>query len=1112
MPNGKISRLLIANRGEIAIRIANACDELGIAPVSIFASDDASSLHVLHAERAVSLPQKGPKAYLDIDSIIAAAKSEGCDAVHPGYGFLSENQAFAEACEANDLIFVGPNSQTLALFGDKLSARQLAEASGVPLLQGSDGVVDLEGALSFFDSLGDKAAIMIKALAGGGGRGMRIVTEREELASAFKQCRSEAEHAFGNDAVLVEQFLPQAKHVEIQILGDGKGGVIHFGERECSLQRRHQKVIECAPAPGLSKALRNRLADAAISLAKSAKYRSLGTFEFLVDANGWDEQETANFFFMEANPRLQVEHTITEEAMDVDLVHLQLKLADGASFKSLGLKQSQFNQASRFALQLRVNMERMEPNGSATPTAGGELTAYQMPSGKGVRVDGYGYAGYQTNPRYDSLLAKIIVSASPGSFPSLLQKAGKVLSVTQIEGIETNLRFLSALVSNSRVQNGDITTRFIDLNVVDLIQIAEKIEGTLPKGNTRSDEQPQSSHSRDDVELDAGHVAITSGLQGLVDEILVAPGDKVFKGQTVVRLEAMKMIHEIRASRSGKVARLLVHEGDVVMTGDVLLALSPSESDDDISDALQQVVDPTFIRDDLASVEARRALGRDDARPKAVAKRAKTNQRTVRENIADLCDADSFMEYGELAIAAQRSRRSEEDLIKYTPADGMVTGLGSINGDIFSEVASKCAVLAYDYTVLAGTQGHVNHKKVDRLVEVAHRRNLPVILFSEGGGGRPGDTDVLMVAGLDIISFAVFAKLSGHVPLIGINSGRCFAGNAALLGCCDVIIATENSSIGMSGPAMIEGGGLGKFHPDEIGPLSIQVPNGVVDIAVKDEAEAVAVAKHYLSFFQGSIQDWSTPDQRYLRHSVPEDRKRVYNVKDAINTIVDEDSFLELREGYGIGIITGFARIEGRPIGLIANNPLHLGGAIDGPAADKAARFMQLCDGYQFPLISLCDTPGFMVGPETEKTAVVRRFARMFVTAAGMTTPFAAIILRKAYGLGALSMLNGNTRASDFVISWPTGECGGMNVEGAIQLGFRKEMEAIEDEDERRAFYNKRVAEAYAFGKAVNAAAQFEIDNVIDPADTRAWLARYLQSIPDESPKCGGRRSHIDTW
>ena len=518
------------------------------------------------------------------------------------------------------------------------------------------------------------------------------------------------------------------------------------------------------------------------------------------------------------------------------------------------------------------------------------------------------------------------------------------------------------------------------------------------------------------------------------------------------------------------------------------------------------------LRPELVEAMRRQEMTRDAARPDAVARRHGAGHRTARENIADLCDPGSFVEYGSLALAAQRSRRSLEELIAKTPADGLIGGIGRVNGDVFDDERSRCAVVSYDYTVLAGTQGQVNHRKKDRLFELVERLRLPVVLFAEGGGGRPGDVDAPIVAGLDCMAFALFAGLSGLVPLVGVVSGFCFAGNAALLGCCDVIIATRDSSIGMGGPAMIEGGGLGVVEPEEVGPIAVQQSNGVVDIAVDDEAEAVAVAKRYLSYFQGPVAEWSCADQTILRDIVPGHRRTAYDTRKAIEALADAGSVLELRRTFGRPIVTALIRIEGRPLGVIANDPRHLGGAIDSAGADKAARFMQLCDAHELPILFLCDTPGFMVGPEAEKTAQVRHFARMFVAGASLTVPYFTIVLGKGYGLGAQAMAGGSFHAPLFTVSWPTGEFGGMNLEGAVRLGFRRELDAIADEDERRKTFEQMVELAYERGKALNMASHFEIDDVIDPADSRTLIVNTLRSVPPTPPRAGKKRPSIDPW
>ena len=608
-------------------------------------------------------------------------------------------------------------------------------------------------------------------------------------------------------------------------------------------------------------------------------------------------------------------------------------------------------------------------------------------------------------------------------------------------------------------------------------------------------------------------IEIVAPMAATVAALPVAVGDVIEPGAAVVVLEVMKMEHPLPAPTRARVASLTVTVDGAVVAGQVIAVLVPVDAQRAGVAVPEAGSDATMgERADRAELDRRRGLLADDARPEAAAKRHGRGQRTARENVADLCDPGSFQEYGGFAFAAQEARRSREDLQARTPADGLITGIGRVNGDLVSEERSRCAVVAYDYTVLAGTQGQRNHHKKDRIFELAERLRLPVVLFAEGGGGRPGDTDVPVIAGLDTRAFEYFARLSGLVPLVGIAAGRCFAGNAALLGCCDVVIATADSNIGMGGPAMIEGGGLGVFRPEDVGPIGVQVANGVVDIAVADEAEAVAVAKQYLSYFQGTVAPGRVPDQTRLRDMIPEHRKTIYDVRQVIWGLADEGSVLELRAGFGTGIITALIRLGGRPVGVFANDPAVLGGAIDANAADKAARFLQLCDGHDLPVLSLCDTPGFMVGPEAEETAQVRRFSRLFVSGASITVPFVTVVLRKGYGLGAMAMAGGSFKAPITTVSWPTGEFGGMGLEGAVKLGYRAELEAIADPVERQDAFDHMVGAAYRHGQALNMAAHLEIDDVIDPADTRDRVMAAFSSAPPPEPRSGKKRPGIDPW
>lgn len=1096
-------KLLIANRGEIAIRIARAAADAGIATVAIHPADDALSLHVRVADEAVEIPGRGARAYLDIEAVVKAAKAASCDAVHPGYGFLSENAAFAKACAEAGVTFVGPKPAALELFGDKVAARQLAKRCGVPIIAGTSGPSALEEITAFFASLGSNAAIVIKAMAGGGGRGMRVVENASDLAEAYARCQSEAKAAFGFDGVYAERLIRQARHIEVQIIGDRFGAISHLWERECTIQRRHQKLIEVAPSPSLSDPLRGRIIEAAKQLAMAAAYDNLGTFEFLVDGTADD-----SFAFIEANPRLQVEHTVTEEVLGLDLVRAQLAVAAGASLASLGLAQGSIPKPRGHAMQLRVNMETLDETGATHPT-GGVLALFEPPSGPGVRVDSFGYAGYKTSAAFDSLLAKVIVHTPGEAWHDVVAKASRALREFRIDGVVTNIAFLQAVLAHPDFRTNRIATDFIDRNIAKLVDAADGAAKPLYFAPT--ERSGQGTEAPVAQVVPEGTVMVAAPLQGTIVTIQVKEGEIVRPGQQLAVIESMKMEHLVMAEQGGRVMKLVAGDGVTLLHGEAIMYLEPLDVAAD-SAAAEADIDLDHIRADLAELIARQVNTLDASRPASVERRRNTNQRTARENVAQLVDEGSFMEYGSLAIAAQRRRRKLDDLIKNTPADGLVMGVATVNAEKFGGEGGRCIVVAYDYTVLAGTQGHMNHKKIDRMLTLAEDWRVPLVFYAEGGGGRPGDTDRLGMTGLDGPSFVQFARLSGLVPVIGIVSGYCFAGNAAMLGCCDVIIATKNASIGMGGPAMIEGGGLGVYHPAEVGPVTFQSPNGVIDILVEDEEEATRVAQKYLSYFQGAVTAWQAADQRLLRRAIPENRLRVYDIRSVIDLVADKESVLELRRNYGVGMITALIRIEGKPFGLIANNPRHLGGAIDADAGDKAARFLQLCDAFDLPIVSLCDTPGFMVGPEAEKTAIVRHVSRMFVTGASLTVPLFGIVLRKGYGLGAQSMIGGGFHASFFTVAWPTGEFGGMGLEGYVRLGFRKEMEAIADPVERETYYRNKVAELYANGKAVSIASVFEIDNVIDPAETRRWIMAGLRSVPKPPARTGKKRPCIDTW
>jgi acetyl/propionyl-CoA carboxylase alpha subunit/acetyl-CoA carboxylase carboxyltransferase component len=1155
-----MKKLLIANRGEIAIRIARTASDMGIATVGVYSDDDALSLHVRAVDEAANLGKTGAPAYLDVARVLEIAAETACDAVHPGYGFLSESAAFCRACEAQGLIYVGPSPEALEVFGDKAQARALAARCSVPLLPGISHAISFEEASDFFQGLGEGRSVMLKAVAGGGGRGMRPVTRLEDLKSAFERCASEALQFFGSDDVYIEELFPRARHIEVQIVGDGAGAVSHLWNRECSLQRQRQKIVEIAPAFGMPEATREAMLKAAVELGHAAGYRGVGTIEFLLDARPGAD---GAFVFIEANARLQVEHTVTEEVLGFDLVRAQLRIAGGARLAELGLLQDDIRAPRGTAVQVRINLETMTAQGTYRPS-GGLLTSYDPPSGPGVRVDGFGYAGYQTSTRFDSLLAKLIVHGD--DLPTAVNRCRRALGEFKIVGTRTNISFLSALLASPALSAGELHTRYVEEHAAELLaQDADRARYfeppppaepapaapaaaapevaragaaidpndplavlSLRPGAARPAAAGATPARQPAAQGPQGTQAITAPIQGTVIQISAQVGDRVRLGQPIAVMEALKMEHIIAADVSGVVRQVALPVGAAVFEGAPLLFIEPAEVEGGAFAGAAEI-DLDAIRGDVAQVKHFHQLTTDAARSEATAKRHAQGKRTARENILDLCEPGSFLEYGPIVTASRlrgESLEAIEHRVLTTAADGMVMGVGRVNTDLVGAERARAVVMSYDYSVLAGTQGGKNHQKTDRMLEVSARYRLPVVFFTEGGGGRTGGARpppgtrpatgpfaFTGNGGLKVGTWHVLGKLSGLVPLLGVTSGRCFAGNAVILALCDVIIATRDSTIGIGGPAMIEGGGLGAYAPEEVGPVSIQEPNGVIDVVVEDEAEATRVAAHYLSFFQGRVEQWTAPDQRLLRQAVPENRRAVYDVRKIIETLADEGSMLELRRRFGVAMVTALIRVEGRPLGVVANNSNSpTGGAVDSDAADKAARFMQLCDAFDIPILSMIDTPGNMVGPEAEKTALIRHCGRLYVTGANVTVPIFAVVLRKAYGLGALAMSGGGFDIPFFTVSWPTGEFAGMGLEGQIKLGRRAELEAITDIGERKARYDRLVAEAYEAASALNGATVFEFDDVIDPADTRRWIAQGLASAPAAPVRTGKKRDWIDTW
>ncbi|GAA4282727.1 carboxyl transferase domain-containing protein [Brevibacterium daeguense] len=1060
--------LLVANRGEIATRIIRTASAMGLRTVSVHPKDDVDSFHVRHADIAVELSGIGPQAYLNINELISVAREQGADFIHPGYGFLAESAALAQACEEASIQFLGPASDVLRKAADKAESKRLAQAVGIPVSESTDVLAEPEPALDLLSR--STGGIAIKALAGGGGRGIRVVHAPDDVESAIIQCSKEAEFGFGDNRVFAEKWWHGARHVEVQCVA-ADGDVYAIGDRDCSLQRRRQKVIEIAPAPGLRAELRAALHSAAVSLLKSMDYQSLATVEFLVREDEW--------VFMEVNPRIQVEHTITEAVTGLDLVELQIAIARGDDLAGYALHSEWAGTTSGFAIEARVNSESLSVDGEPQPSTG-VLQVFDLPSGPAVRVDTWAGASVKIGALYDTLLAKVICSSD--TFEGARKRLVTALQQFRIEGVQTTREFLLEVLSE--IDPEHLSTGWIDENAGSLVRRSEArissaitADGSAARGSAALPEA-DAPRSREGRALDLGprDELVVAPLSGTVVSLDGRPGE-------LGLIEAMKMHHPISAPPHES-AVALVDIGDPVMKGDPVFIIQRTDSVEREAQDQSRTPHPQ-----LEEVIKLHENVRDEHRPHAVAKIHQRNRRTARENLADLVIPGSFVEYAPLAIAAQAARRSLDDLIENTSGDGLLCGIGKINT---GAGVVDAAVLSYDYMVMAGTQGTRGHAKIQRLLRIAGSRKLPIVFFAEGGGGRPGETDRLPGAHLNGETFALMARLTGVVPMIAVVSGRCFAGNAAIAGLADVLIATEDASIGLGGPAMVEGGGLGKFRAEEIGPAKVHAANGVIDLLVRDDAAAVAATKTVLGYLTGCSElaggETGAPQPDDSRTVIPSDRLRAFEIRDAIRNVVDLGSFVELRRGFAPGAIVGFARVENNPFVVIANDNHHLGGAIDVDAALSFNDMLTLAERHRLPVVSFVDTPGFIVGPEAETEPGVRVFGKFFSIGANLTTPLGAIIVRKGYGLGAMAMTGGSFVENQFTIAWPSGEIGSMGLEGAVRLGFSKELEAIEDPAARQELYEELVAKSYDQGRAIKAAMLFDIDDVIDPADTRRWI------------------------
>jgi acetyl/propionyl-CoA carboxylase alpha subunit/acetyl-CoA carboxylase carboxyltransferase component len=1046
--------ILVANRGEIAIRIMRAADALGIRTVAVYALDDADSLHTRRATEAHPLSGAG---YLDIAQVLAVARATRVAAIHPGYGFLSENAIFARECADAGITFVGPPPDLLELFGDKGRARDLARQLDVPVLPGTDGPTDEAHAVAFAHEHG---SVLLKALAGGGGRGMRIVTDPADLAEAYQRCRSEAQQAFGNGDLYVEALLPAARHIEVQVVGDGSGAVQHLWERDCGIQRRQQKLIEVAPCPTLDPALRDRILAAALRMAAHVSYAGLGTFEFLVSGN--------DFWFIEANPRLQVEHTVTEEITGIDLVQTQLRLAARASLADVGLTEPPTT--TGFAVQARVNLETLRADGSVRAQAG-TLRSFTPPSGPGVRVDTYGYTGYRTSVRYDSLLAKVI--ARGHDFPAAAARAHSALGEFDVTGVPTNIPLLQRILRHPDFTAGQWDTTFVADHLAELAEIAEP---------------PAPEHS----------TAVTAPMQGVVLDIAVTEGEQVPPGARLVVLEAMKMEHVVRAEHGGVIRAIVPNKGDQVDEDDPLVFLEPTDAE------TASTSEPTDSwADEVAQIQHRKHLAAKMGGEQKVARQHSEGRLTARERIGALADPDSFREIGALTGFAEYAENGA--LTSVLPAN-FVTGTATIDG-------RRVVLGVDDFTVRGGSGDAAIHAKQVYSEQYARELRIPLVRVLDGASGG-GSVKMAEEAGFTYVPVnpawdAVVDNLS-LMPVVAVCAGPTVGLGAARLVMSHLSVMVAGvGQLFTAGPPVVRGATGEDLTKEELGGVAVHRRNGAVERFVATEHEAFDVVRAFLSYLPRSVfetpptignDDEPTRRDDSLLGAIPRNPREPYRIEPILDAIFDTGSVFRYTD-YGDATVTALARLAGHPVGVIATDPTK-GATMSAVGAQAITRLVDLCETFHLPIVSLTDQAGMTIGLAAEQRGTIRHGARAITAIYQARVPQAELILRRVYGVGGAGIVNRHRASRSW--AWPSGDWGSLPVQGGIEAAFRARLDQVED---RAAEIERIRARLAAITSPFRTAEHFGVQDLIDPMDSRPLLCEWVRDAYRVLPELTGRPS-----
>ena len=1118
-------RVLIANRGEIAIRIAKAASALGMESVGVYAPADALSLHTRFTTESFEISARGAatdpvRAYLDAEALIRAAKASGCDCVHPGYGFLAENAAFADRCASAGLVFIGPSPATLSLFGDKLRARALAQSLVIPVVPGSvEALASSNEASARADDLG--YPVMLKASFGGGGRGMREVENAEQLSEAFARCRSEAESAFGDGSVFVEKLIARPRHIEVQVLADAHGGVVHLHERDCSVQLRNQKVVEIAPAPGLDCALRDRIHADAIKLVGAARYVNAGTVEFLVSP------ETGKHYFIECNPRIQVEHTVTEQVTGIDLVEAQFHVASGASLESLGLgDQEAVGDPRGFAVQVRVVAQGT-----------GTITGYKEPSGAGVRVDACGYMGYSPPPQFDPLLAKLIgSSSSASSFVSAVGRTLAALAEFHLAGLPTNLAQLRAILSHPGFRAGDARTSFLreqpeilrtglsSSSESDALAFFEQ-QASGVGVSARAAARSSTGSPPAPLEVVDGQQRVECPIAGSVIEVRLRAGDAVAAGDPLLIISTMKMETAVTATCSGTLTAVQsLREGDNVVAGQVVAVITPTEGDSRGHTPAQPREESwAGVLEEIATLQnlahARLAPGSDDP---GVVRQRRRGKLTCRERIALLLDEGSFREVG--SVAGFASYDENGTAVDFTPANH-VGGWGRLDG-------RTAIVCADDFTSRGGhADGAIGAKSMylDRLSLELRSPAVRMLDGSSGGGsvaamvpqqkqeGESGakESRGAIKAGRPRVAGGGGSFLPGHlgsaqyteqlftVPVVNMLLGSVVGIGAAkaVLGHFSVMVR-DIAQLFVAGPPVVSHAMGYDITKEDLGGWHIHCKNGSVDNLAETEEEAAEMAKRFLSYLPSSVYEpppvlppdpSDPPDRRAeeLLNLIPRKRTTTFDMRRAIRLMADTDSFFELGPLWGTDQITGFVRFNGHPLGVIASDSRHEnGGALTADGCDKLTRHLDLCDLFHVPILNLIDNPGFAVGLEHEIAGTIRKGGEWMVAFAQVRAPIFSVLMRRSFGVAGNNFATPLCRAS-LRVTWPAADVGGIPPEGGIEAAYKRQLAEADDPKALRAEIEARIEGARG---PLGPLSKFQIEEMIDPRDTRRLICEWVET------------------